>query len=124
MLFRSNTDALSLPAFSVFSSLYYEHDLVKNVLKGQFGVSGFFRTKFYADAYIPAIGQFVNQREKKIGDYPFADVFINLKWKRALLFFKYDHVNQGTPNNEYFTALHYPANRRVFKFGLSWIFYN
>lgn len=121
---NTNEDALSLPVFSAFSSVYFEHDLVKNVLRGQFGISGFFRTKFYADAYITATGQFVNQREKKIGDYPFADVFVNLKWKRALLFFKYDHINQGTPNNEYFTALHYPANRRVFKFGLSWMFYN
>ncbi|MGE0077558.1 MAG: putative porin [Bacteroidales bacterium] len=121
---NTNNDVLSLPKFSFFSSLYYEHELVKNVLLAQFGASGFYRSKFYADGYIPAIGQFVNQREKKIGDYPFIDVFVNMKWKRTILFFKYEHVNEGNPNNEYFTALHYPANRRVFKFGLSWIFYN
>ncbi|KAB2870762.1 MAG: hypothetical protein F9K37_05045 [Bacteroidales bacterium] len=121
---NTNDDVLSLPSFTFFSSLFYEHELVKNVLRGQFGVSGFYRTKFYADAYIPATGLFVNQREKLIGNYPFVDVFVNLKWKRAILFFKFDHINQGTPNNEYFTTLHYPANRRVFKFGLSWMFYN
>lgn len=121
---NTNENVLSLPSFTFFSSLFYEHDLVKNVLRGQFGVSGFYRTKFYADAYIPATGMYVNQREKLIGDYPFVDVFVNLKWKRAILFFKFDHINQGIPNNEYFTTLHYPANRRVFKFGLSWMFYN
>ncbi len=121
---NTNEDVLSLPTFSVFSSLFYEHELVKNVLTGQFGVSGFYRTKFYADAFMPATAQFINQREKKIGDYPFADVFANFRWKRATLFFKYEHVNQGLIDSEYFTALHYAANRRVFKFGLSWIFYN
>ncbi|HPV56215.1 MAG TPA: hypothetical protein PKW61_03730, partial [Tenuifilaceae bacterium] len=45
---NTNEDVLSLPTFSVFSSLFYEHELVKNVLTGQFGVSGFYRTKFYA----------------------------------------------------------------------------
>ncbi len=121
---NTNEDVLSLPNFSVFSSLYYEHVLVKNALTGQLGASGFYRTKFYADAYMPATGQFINQCEKKIGDYPFIDVFVNFRWKRTILFFKYEHVNEGIPNNQYFTALHYPANQRVFKFGLSWIFYN
>lgn len=121
---NSNKDVLNLPDFSIFSSLYYEHVLVKNALVGQLGLSGFYRTKFYADGYIPATGQFINQREKKIGDYPFIDAFVNFKWKRTILFFKFDHVNEGNPNSEYFTALHYPANRRVFKFGLSWIFYD
>lgn len=121
---NTNKDVLSLPDFSVFSSLFYEHELVKKALMAQFGVSCSYRTKFYADSYIPAIGQFVSQREKEIGDYPFIDVFVNLRWKRTILFFKYDHINEGKSNSEYFTALHYPANRRVFKFGLSWIFYN
>lgn len=121
---NTNKDVLSLPQLSVFGSIFFEYELVKNALLGQLGVSGFYRTKFYADGYMPATGQFTHQRAKKIGDYPFVDVFLNFRWKRANLFFKYEHMNEGTPNNEYFTAYHHPANRRVLKFGLSWIFYN
>ncbi|HOG73155.1 MAG TPA: hypothetical protein PK839_10245, partial [Tenuifilaceae bacterium] len=121
---NTNSEVLSLPTLSGFGSIYYEYPLVKNVLTGQLGISVFYRTKFYADSYNPSTGQFINQREKKIGNYPFADVFANFKWKRANIFLKFEHVNQGLFSNEYFTALHYPANRRIFKFGVSWMFYD
>ncbi len=120
----SSSDVVSLPSFIAFSSIFYEHQLVPNALRGQIGVNVSYRTKFYADAYSPAIGQFYQQRERELGNYPFADAFVNLRWKRTLLYFKYEHVNQGLFDNEYFTALHYPANYRIFKFGLSWMFYD
>lgn len=119
-----NKDVINLPTFSVFSALFVEYELVKNVLNARLGANVFFRTKFYADAYSPATGQFYNQKVKKIGDYPVVDIFADLKWKRAILFLKYEHINQGMPNNEYFSALHYPLNQRIFKFGVSWIFYD
>lgn len=119
-----NKEAINLPTFSIFSALFYEYELVKNVLTARIGANVFFRTKFYADAYSPATGQFYNQKTKQIGDYPIVDAFVDLKWKRAIIFFKFDHINQGVPNNEYFSTLHYPLNRRIFKIGVSWIFYD
>jgi len=118
-----NKDVISLPTFSVFSSLFFDFSLVKNVLFARLGANIFIRSKFYADAYSPATGQFYNQREKQIG-YPVVDVFADLKWKRAVIFFKADHINQGVPNSEYYSALHYPLNRFIFKIGVSWIFYD
>lgn len=119
-----NKEVINLPTFSVFSSLFFEYELVKNVLNARLGVNVFFRTKFYADAYSPATGLFYNQKVKEIGDYPVVDLFADFKWKRAILFLKFEHINQGMPNNEYFSALHYPLNQRIFKFGVSWIFYD
>lgn len=121
---NTNANAMSLPQILAFSSLFYEAVLVPNALTAQFGFSVFFKTKFYADAYNPAIGQFYLQRRKLIGNYPLVDVFANLKWKKAIIFFKYEHVNQGLPNNEYFATYQYPMNPRVFKFGISWMFYD
>ena len=120
----TNDNVISLPKFSGFGAIYYEYPLVKNVLTGQLGISAFYRTKFYADAYNPATGQYYQQRDKKIGNYPFVDIFANFRWKRTILFVKYEHANQGMPNNEFFTALHYPANQKVLKFGVSWMFYD
>jgi len=118
-----NKDVISLPTFSVFSSLFFEFPLVKDVLFARLGANIFIRSKFYADTYSPATGQFYNQREKQIG-YPVVDVFADLKWKRAVIFFKADHINQGVPSSEYYSALHYPLNRFIFKIGVSWIFYD
>jgi hypothetical protein len=125
-IWQANTsgDELSLPRFMLFSAIFYEAIIVKNALTGQFGVNAFLRSKFYADAYSPATGQFYNQREVLIGGYPVVDIFANFKWKRTFIFLKYEHVNQGIPNFDYFSAHHYPINPRVFKFGVSWMFYD
>lgn len=121
---NTNSDALSIPNLIVFSSIYYERDIIKDVLKGQLGFNVYYRTRFFADAYSPNIAQFYSQRADKIGGYPLADAFLNFKWKRALIYLKFDHVNQGFPNNEYFATYLYPYNPRIFKFGVLWTFYD
>lgn len=122
---NTNQQVLSLPELTLYSSIFLQFDVVKNALTAQLGASAYYTTSFYADAYMPATAQFYNQREGKIGNYPFADVFVNLKWKSALIFLKYEHVNQGWfNNNNYFVAYQHPARGRGFKFGVSWIFYD
>ena len=121
---NTNTNVLSVPQLMLFSALFYERELVKNALTAQLGANVHFRSQFYADAYSPALGQFYNQREKLIGNYPAVDIFANLKWKRVLIYLKYEHANQGFPNSQYFSALHYPMNPRIFKYGVSWTFYD
>ena len=121
---NTNEDVLSLPSFIGFSALFYETVLVPGALSGQFGVNLTYRSNFFADAYNPVTGQFYNQRAVKLGDYPTVDVFANFKWKRAIIFVKYEHLNQGYPNNSYYSAYSYPINPQIFKFGVSWIFYD
>jgi len=120
----SKSTVVSLPKFIAFSSFFYETNLVENALDAQFGISIFYRTSFYAYAYQPATGQFYNQQNKLIGNYPFIDLFINLKWKRALIFIKYEHINQGMPDYEYYASYKYPYNPRIIKYGISWSFYD
>lgn len=121
---NSNKNVLSLPDLMLFSSVYYERVLVKNALSGQLGFNLYYRSKFYSDAYNPTTAQFYNQREEKLGGYPFADLFLNFKWKKALIYLKVEHVNQGFPNNNYFATYLYPYNPTVFKYGVLWTFYD
>ncbi|NOU20012.1 MAG: putative porin [Bacteroidales bacterium] len=121
---NTNKEILNLPTFSVFSSLFFEYELVKKVLLGRIGANVFYRSKFFVDAYSPATGQFHNQKEKQIGEYPIVDVFVDFKWKRAVLFFKGDHVNGMSGSGDSFSTIHYPLNRFIFKIGVSWIFYD
>ena len=121
---NSQNKILSLPKLQGFGSVFYEAELVKNALVGQFGVSASYRSNFYANAFNPVIGQFYNQSKVEYSGYPIVDVFANFKWKRAILFVKYSHLNQGYPHNQYFSAYSYPLNPQVLKFGVSWIFYD
>lgn len=121
---NTNNTVLSLPNFIVFSSLFYEAVIVPNALTAQLGANVTYRSRFFADAYNPATGQFHNQRTMELGDYPIIDVFANFKWKRSIIFVKYEHLNQGYPNSLYFSAFSYPINPKILKFGVSWIFYD
>ncbi len=119
-----NENVLPLPKISLNARWYAQFVLVKSVLTAQVGFDAYYHTKYYIPAYNPAVGLFHNQTEKKIGDYPMVDAFLNFKWKRVTLFVKMSHVDQGLFDEEYFSALHYPRNKRMLRLGLTWHFYN
>ena len=119
----SNPDVLPLPDFAGYTSLFYENILFK-VLTFQIGFDLRYHTNYYAPTYMPATGQFHTQNIRKTGNYPFFDVFLNFQLKRARIYVKLDHANQGLTGNNYFLTVGYPANPRSVKFGISWNFYN
>jgi hypothetical protein len=47
-----------------------------------------------------------------------------MQLKRARMFIKMDHINQGMLNNNYFHTINYPVNPRGLRFGVSWNFYD
>lgn len=121
----SNESVLPVPLFSAFLSYYYEFWVVRDVLRVQIGVDGRFNTAYRAPSYNPALSAFYNQREVKIGNYPYLDLFVSAKWKRMRILLKLQHLNQNLfGNGEYFQVAHYPLNPRMFKFGISWSFYD
>ncbi|HEX2934723.1 MAG TPA: putative porin, partial [Bacteroidales bacterium] len=119
-----NQDAMALPAFVGFNTTYAEFQLVKNVLWTQLGFDVFYNTPYYAKAYMPATGMFYAQEEKKIGNSPYSDVFLNIRLKRTRFSIKYENLTGVfNPRSGYFIP-HYPYNPRILKFGVSWTFYD
>ncbi len=119
----SMPEVIPLPDFAGYSSNYYENKLFK-VLTFQIGFDLRYHTKYYTPTYMPATGQFHTQNVRKVGNYPFIDLFLNFQLKRARIFVKLDHANQGFTGFDYFHTTGYPANPRSIKFGVSWNFYN
>ena len=121
----SNKDILPLPELTLYHNLYISTSLAKKVLKLEIGADVRFFTRYMALDYSPVIGQFKLQDEGiEIGSYPVVNVYANLSIKRTRLFAMIYHVNQGMGNNNAFYAPHYPINPRLFKFGVSWNFYD
>ena len=124
----SEPDVLSLPALALHSSNYLEHEFNFKATGGKLltmiGFDLFYNTSYYANAYMPPLAVFYQQREKQLGNYPYFDVFLNIKLKRVRFFLKYEHLNSGWFDKNFFTALHYPKNQRYIKFGFSWTFYD
>lgn len=125
MQWSTQQEVAPVPAISAFVSYFYEFNVVKNVLRLELGVDGHYNTKYYGFGYNPAIAQFYNQREKQIGGYPFLDAFAAAKWKRMRILVKLQHFNANLiGESNYFTVLHHPSNRMMFKLGVSWSFYD
>ncbi len=121
----SDEHVLPVPTFSAYLSYYYEFWVVRDVLRVQVGLDGRFNTAYYAPSYNPALSAFFNQREVKIGNYPYLDAFVSAKWKRMRILLKLQHLNQNLfGNGEYFQVARYPLNPRMFKLGISWSFYD
>jgi hypothetical protein len=120
----SDDKVIPLPLFSAYNSSYIEVKLFKKVMTTQLGYDLRFNTEYFIHGYMPDLGTFYNQRLRKIGNYPYADVFLNVKLKRMRFYLKYEHVNSDLVNREYYTVLHYPVNSRMLMFGLSWNFYD
>ena len=48
----------------------------------------------------------------------------NFHLQRTRFFVMMSHINAGQGKPDYFLAPHYPLNQRIFRFGVSWNFYN
>ena len=119
----SNDSILHLPVFVSNHSLYYEGNWFKSAAHVQLGFDVTYFSSYYADAYMPALGLYYLQYEKKIGNYPYIDFFLSMKVKHARIFFKTEHLNSGLMGG-YYLAPHNPAPDRSIKVGINWVFYD
>jgi hypothetical protein len=121
----SNGNVLPLPTFSGNAMFYVEGQLVKNVLNARAGLDIYYNTRFYDYAYNAATGMFHTQSEKKTGNYPWADFFLSFKWKRANIYVKLTNIGENIAGGrKYFSALHYPRNKMMLRYGVNWYFHN
>ncbi|MFI3314960.1 MAG: putative porin [Rikenellaceae bacterium] len=121
----SSQKAAPVPLLSANANYYYEFNVVKDVLRMQIGVDGYYNTSYYGFGYNPAIMQFYNQQTVQTGDYVWLDAFVTGKWKRVRFIIKMQHLNYDLfGDRNYYQVAYYPLNRRMLKFGISWNFYD
>ena len=113
-----------MPDFMARVSIYPTLSLFKNAAVFQPGIDIFYNTAYYASTYMPALRMFYLQDEKKIGNYPYVDIFANLMVKRFRIFVKYSHLNALWSENRYYMIPHYPMQGNAFRWGVSWSFYD
>jgi hypothetical protein len=124
----SNMEILDLPLAAIKSAGFFEHKFIFKKTNGelntQVGAEITYHTPYYPYTYMPATGRFFRQDQEQTGNYPFINVFLNLKLKRTRIFVMYDHVNSGFTGYNYFMVPSYPMNVRMFRYGIAWTFYD
>lgn len=113
----SDEKVISIPSLAIYSNLYFKFKIA--TLFVQFGVDCDYYTKYYSPQYQPAYASFANQHEVKLGNYPFMNLYANLKLSKTRFYVMFSHINQGWFSNNYFSLPNYPLNPRRFQIGLS-----
>lgn len=125
--YSSNQDVLPLPTLDIFTNLYLKFTYAKR-LRIEIGGDAFWFTKYNAPTYTPATGLFNIQNEYnriEVGGYPSIDVYINCVLRGVRLYAMLSHVNSGmNAGNGPFWEPHYPMNPMMFRFGVSWTFFD
>ncbi|HNW75186.1 MAG: hypothetical protein PHP04_12025 [Bacteroidales bacterium] len=118
------TTVLRVPAFMGNLSFYYSQPLFKGAATLQPGLNFLYNTSYYADAYNPSLRSYYLQDRREIGNYPYMDIFINLKIQRARFFVTYTHFNASFMSHDYYSTPDYPMQDGAFKFGIAWRFHD
>ena len=132
--YSSNPEVLPLPNLSLNLKYFLQFvaqksdDGLRDILVMQIGANAFYNSAWYSPAWNPALGVFQNQNERLYTNGPYFDVFVNMQWKRACIFVKYQNAGQGWPmdRSDYFSADRYIVTQRGFsglKIGIYWPFY-
>lgn len=119
----NNDEVIHLPNFQGKIKLAYNITLVKNNSMMQPSITIKYFTEYYADAYMPALRTFYLQNEVKVGNFPYIDLCVTFKIKRANIFVLYTNMYSLTLDNRYFTTPHYPMRDSRLCFGINWRLY-
>jgi len=132
--FSSNEDVLPLPTLALNLRYYFQfavqrsEDKSRDIMTMQIGADAYYNTPWHSPAWNPELGVFHNQTDNLYTNGPFFDVFVNIQWKRAVIFVKYQNAGGGWPMNkfDYFSADRYIVTQNGLsglKIGIYWPFY-
>ncbi len=120
----SNAEAIPLPQLSLRGQLHLSFFAAK-VMKSQVGVECSLHTPYYAPYYEPATMQFINQRERKYGNYPLINLFANFRLQRTRFFIEYYNAGQlFLTKASRFSLAHYPMLPATLRMGVCVEFFN
>lgn len=119
-----NPDQIALPEWMIYGSLYYKDFVFKKALEWKMGFDYYWNSEYYANMYFPLTRSFYLQNENLVGNFPFIDVFLAARIKRAHGFLRINNLLQGLLDQNYMMVFPYPMPDRGFSFGVSWDFYN
>lgn len=120
----SNEDVMHLPLFLGRLRFAYSQPIFHKAATLQPILTVTYFTKYHADAYMPATRTFFLQNDVEIGNFPYIDLAVALKVKKANVFVSYSNMFLLTGDYNAFVATHYPMRSSKIFFGVNWRLFN
>ena len=120
----SNEDVVHLPLVQGSLKIGYAQPVFRKAATLYPSITVRYFTKYYADAYMPATRTFYLQNEVEIGNFPFIDLALAIKVKKAHIYAAYSNMFLLTGNYNSFIAPHYPMRDSRIFIGVNWRLFN
>lgn len=120
----SNEAVIHLPLIQAKLKIGYSQPIFHKAATLHPSITVRYFTKYHADAYMPATRTFYLQNEVEIGNFPFIDLALALKVKKANIYVSYSNMFLLTGNYNSFIAPHYPMRDSRFFIGINWRLFN
>ncbi|MCR5657690.1 MAG: putative porin [Bacteroidales bacterium] len=120
----SNEDVIHLPLLQGSLKMGYSQPVFHKAATLYPSITVRYFTKYYADAYMPATRTFYLQNEVQIGNFPFIDLALAIKVKKAHIYVAYSNMFLLTGNYNSFIAPHYPMRDSRLFIGINWRLFN
>jgi hypothetical protein len=121
----TGVSAIRMPP-QMYQGMFMYQNLIRGnkAVEYRFGLTLQWLNGWYAYNYQPLNMQFYVQDEVLLQPFFLLEPFAELKIQKVLLYFKVHNANQGLGTPGYFMVPWYPAQRRLFEFGVKWFFYD
>jgi len=119
-----NDEILNVPTIITRNTFYFSEHLFRKKMYMQTGFSLNYFTKYYANEYNGAIGEFFVQTQTKIGDFPVIDFFINAKISTFQVYLKAEHFNSSFTGYNFYSTPNQPYRDFIVRFGVLWRFFS
>ena len=116
-------DIINVPKIVSRNTIYFSTEMFKKALFLQTGFGVKYFSKYFMNGYDPLLSELYLQNDKKIGEFPLIDFFINAKIQQTRIYFKFEHLNSAITGYNYYSAPNYPYRDFTFRFGLVWNFF-
>lgn len=120
----SNEDVMHLPLLMGRLKIGYSQPVFHKAATLYPSITVRYFTKYYADAYMPATRSFYLQNKIQIGNFPFIDMALAIKIKKAHIYVAYSNMFLLTGNYNSFIAPHYPMRDSRIFIGVNWRLFN
>lgn len=123
-LVTSGKEKLPLPKVLARLSAYYKTNLFDNNATVIGGVAATYYSSFKSRAFLPVLNEWYLQDNQEIGNYPYVDLFMNLKVRQMRIYIRGENITSFLLKGKYLYTPHQPAKDFKIQIGINWYLFS
>ncbi|MBV7441862.1 putative porin [Weeksellaceae bacterium TAE3-ERU29] len=120
----SGADILPLPNLLTRVTAYYKNNIFGQSAELIAGTSVYYYSAFKSRDFFPVLGEWHLQEDENIGNYPYVDLFLNLKVRRMRIYIRGENIGSFALPGKYLYTPRQPAKDFKIQIGINWFLFS